>query len=648
MNLDKKQSMALNRFINGYNLFITGGAGSGKSYLIEKFANYINSNTGKTISITSTTGISALNINGITLHSWAGLDKNTNYENVDIFINKIQNSYSKLNNYLFTDILIIDEVSMLDSDTLTFLNLICKSIRNNNESFGGIQLILVGDFAQLPPVNSNNFAFNSKDWDKIIDYIIVLNTIYRQNEDIMTKFLYNIRNGIIDNLVLEKVEECSKINDILNYTHLYPNKFNVDVKNLIELEKLEGKAIELTANIICKENDSFNEFPDNLNVQEVITLKPNAFIMLTRNIDIEQKLVNGTQGYFKGINDSNKLIFQNDNGIHYISKYLWEFDNFNIEQYPICLAWAITIHKSQGMGIEYLSVDIGNNIFEDGQTYVALSRAKSLNGLHIKSFSKKSVKCNNNVSEFYNNLNKDSTKWITDKINDTTVFINKLDGRSVYKLPKTGIVIDKKENYSENDINNCKYSNYSVICSICNSFGCRNDLLSWYKEKICTECVIKNKDYRQINKTDIYKLFTKYSKKYINEKIKTIPCKIIVNNNRFKTKTKIYLIKILKDYLNESQELNKSSNKIEKKKKLEEISNNVDNIELYNKLKDYRNTQAKKLKLPTYCIFANKTIEELSKIKISSLDDLLLINGIGKNKIDKYGDDILKIINKDL
>ena len=172
--LDKKQLLAYNSFKNGYNLFITGGAGSGKSFLIESFKNYINKETNKIITITSTTGISALNIDGITIHSWAGIEANTNFENIDNFVKKIINNYNKLNNYLFTDVLIIDEISMLDSETLDFINIALKIIRNNVEPFGGIQLIMLGDFAQLPPVNSNNFAFKCKCWNEIIDYTILL------------------------------------------------------------------------------------------------------------------------------------------------------------------------------------------------------------------------------------------------------------------------------------------------------------------------------------------------------------------------------------------------------------------------------------------------------------------------------------------
>jgi len=637
---DKKQQVAYNSFKNGYNLLITGVAGSGKSFLIDSFKNYINKETDKIITITSTTGISALNIDGITLHSWAGIEANTNFGNIDNFIKKIQNNYNKLNNYLFTDTLIIDEISMLDSETLDFINIALKIIRNNVEPFGGIQLIMLGDFAQLPPVNSNNFAFKCKCWNEIIDHTIVLKKIYRQNEDQMTKFLSFIRNGIVNNFVLDIVEKCSNVNENNNLTHLYPNRFNVDIKNLVELEKLDGKTIELVANIISNKED-FIDFPDNLNVKDIITLKQNAFIMLTKNINIEQKLVNGTQGYFKGITDNNKLIFENNNGTYQISKYLWEFDNYSIEQFPVCLAWAITIHKSQGMGIDNLSVDIGNNIFEDGQTYVALSRSKSLKGLHIKNFSKKSVRSNSDIIKFYNDLDVISKNWLRDQ----NVFINQLDGRRLFdikKIPENSIIIDKvKEEPINTSINNCNYSNYDIKCSICDSLGCRNDLLVWFKEKICTECVIKNKDFKQICKTDIYKLFNNHSKKFINDKLKNEPCKIIVNKNRFRTKTKIYLIKNLKSILVESVK-----KPVEKKENLEiNIENNINNIDLYNKIKNYRNSQAKKLKIPTYCIFSNKTIEELSKRKISSLEDLIVISGIGKNKIEKYGEDILKILS---
>ena len=533
--MNKYQHLALKKFSNGYNLFITGGAGTGKSFIINQFKKQHTD-----ITITSTTGLSALHINGQTIHSWSGLTPDVDLTNVDLFVRNLQNNYSKLNNYLFTKILIIDEISMLDGDTLDFLNKVSQQIRNNNQPFGGIQLVLVGDFYQLPPVNSDTFAFQSTIWEELIDYTIILKDIYRQEDSELTYILNKVRIGSINTDISNKLLKCQTIHPDKIYTHLYPNKKDVFVKNVVELDRLSGEKIELTATIVYKKNKVPFDFPKN--IEQSIPLKKNAFIMLTKNIDFENGLVNGTQAVFITL-DGDKMVIETMNKcIHRISKHIYEYEHYSIQQFPICLAWAITIHKSQGMGIEYLSIDIGDNIFEAGQAYVALSRSKTLHGLHIKKFSKKSIICNSNVKQFYKNLSKKSSEWYR---LDDNVYRNRLNGMYRKTISNTARIIDKveetKKEYSE--LTNCKYTNYSTSCKYCDYMGCRNDYIVWYKENICCQCIIDKDKYRQVNRTDIHKMFPIYSKHFIDTKLKTIPFKHQRSNNRFRTKTKIYLLK---------------------------------------------------------------------------------------------------------
>ena len=184
--LDKKQKHAISLCKAGYNLFITGNAGTGKSFIIRQ----IKKEFGENCIITSTTGISALNIDGITIHNWSGICPDIDYNNSDLFVTKIQNNYKKLNNYLYTQILIIDEISMLDLEILEFIDKVARIIRNINLPFGGIQVVFVGDFYQLPPVNSETkFSFESKLWNNIIDYSIILKKSYRQTDLELVHFL---------------------------------------------------------------------------------------------------------------------------------------------------------------------------------------------------------------------------------------------------------------------------------------------------------------------------------------------------------------------------------------------------------------------------------------------------------------------------
>jgi len=249
--LNKKQLLSLELFNNGYNLFITGGAGTGKSFLTNMFKTKKDTRLCDIV-ITSTTGISALNIGGITIHTWAGIDHQTDTTKIDEFVHKIQNNYNKLNNYLYTKTLIIDEISMLDCETFDFINDVCKRVRKNNEPFGGIQVVFTGDFYQLPPVSDHGFAFESKCWENTIDYTIILKEIYRQQEPVLINILNKIREGNITPAIEETLQNLSNTVPGKNYTHLYSNKFNVDVTNLVELDKINGDILEYLAPLLCK------------------------------------------------------------------------------------------------------------------------------------------------------------------------------------------------------------------------------------------------------------------------------------------------------------------------------------------------------------------------------------------------------------
>lgn len=608
MMLNRYQKLAYNKCKNEYNLFITGGAGTGKSFLINSLKEYYNGiKENDSFIITSTTGLSALNINGQTIHSWAGLTPETDTNNVDLFVKSIQNNYSKLNNYLYTKTIVIDEISMLDGDTLDFLNEVIQKIRNNNQPFGGIQVILIGDFYQIPPVNNSKFAFQSSIWDQLIDYTIILKEIYRQNDNQLTYILNKIRKGYINKKIIDKLNNCKFVNQNKIYTHLYPNKKDVLIKNLIELDKLKTNIIELNLDIKFKKKKIEVNIP--LNIEETLKLKIGAFIMLTRNIDFSKKLVNGTQGIFKGITE-NKIIFETLDGVNnYIHTHTWDFENYTIEQFPICLAWAITIHKSQGMGIEYLSIDIGKNVFEYGQAYVALSRSKTLEGLHIKKFDKKSIKCNQNVKDFYTDLFNKSNKWY--KL-DNNFYENSLSGFIKKKLKTSDIIINRNENNKEyTELDNCKYTNYNYNCKICNYLGCKNDYIVWYKEHICSQCIIDNINYKQLNSQDIYKMFTNYSKNFINTKLKIIYHKYQIINNRYKTKTKIYLLKHLKEALN--------TNDIDK------------NITTNNKTKQIFISKTQRIELTYEYLLQGKSIQDIS----------ILLN-LSNSTIENYILDIIK------
>ena len=643
-NLDKQQYHAFNLYKNGYNLFISGGGGSGKSYLVKIFREY-SDNMGVRLVVTSTTGISALNINGKTIYSWAGLTPNTNLNDEESFIQNIHHNHSRLNNYLYTDILIIDEISMLSKEIFEFLNNVCKKIRHRNESFGGIQIILVGDFYQLPPINQSNvksFAFQSFIWDKVIDFTILLESSHRQNDDELVCFLNKVRIGIKDIDVEKKLKQFTNNISSSKHTHLYPNKINVEVFNLVELEKLPGESIIIEPDIIYKDSKTCDFSEDELLVGKLV-LKPGALVIINKNIDLEKKIVNGTQGIFKKFQDKKAVIITNDGREHNISKSRWEFSNYYVEQYPICLAWALTIHKSQGMGIDNLTIDIGNNVFEDGQSYVALSRSTNSNGLCIKNYSLDSIKCNSVVNNFYNNLHQKSNNWYKSLDNNRVIYTNIITGITTYKIPIKGNIVSPNVcDIDDQDIYDM-YHNYSITCDFCGNLGVRNEYNTWFNVKICTICVSNKYNYRQINRREIQTLFNlsdnKVKKLLENTKFK--PQKNIYNP-RF-GKIKIYFLKSIieklqHDSISTLDTRYKISNIDKKKteKKELKINKKKDRIDLAFNL--FNNKRKSISQIAKELDYSNSTIEsylvEAFKMKYEFNPEILVNIGMNKQIIE--------------
>ena len=555
LELDKYQKNAVQLVQAGYNLFITGSAGSGKSFLIRKCIEECRSiYQQKHISITSTTGISSLNINGITIHSWAGITPHTDFTDVDGFVENIKGNNKKYNNWKFTKMLIIDEISMLSVVMFNFLHKVAMKLRRNSEPFGGIQVIVVGDFYQLPPVKDSpdtDFVFTSSHWNEIIDYSIVLKKTHRQKEIHLISFLNKVRIGIKDESVQQSLKQYhNNSNYNKNYTHLYPNKFNVKAHNLTKVYALEGEIVENYARMI-KKNSYDYPFPSESVIEEHLLLKQNAFVIINKNIDAKKGLVNGRQGIFLGFSNESARFQTKDGIIHYISKERWEFPNYSIEQYPLRLAWALTIHKSQGMGIEKLSVDIGPNIFDDGQVYVALSRATNGDYLHIKRYSLSAIRVNKKVKKYYKQLQKKSLEWYRcDDDPDNVYYQNKLNGCTKRTLPKNAIIIEKIEEWEEEggeeEEIRTKKLNMDNLCQVCGKQPYEKMYKQYYNENVCFHCSINDDYYMELNKEDMRKKLG-ISRKNIKEVLSSCVCRKQSNrsksfNKRFVSATKLYLL----------------------------------------------------------------------------------------------------------
>ena len=591
--LDLLQIYAINKFKEGLNLFITGKAGCGKSFLVKQIMEI---DSKKNIIVTSTTGISSLNVNGKTFHSWAGITPETNLNNIDDFCNDINKNHKKWNKWLYTDILIIDEISMLNGELLDFVDKVAKKVRGNNNKFGGIQVIITGDFYQLPPVNKTEsvFAFKAKCWDNLIDEIIILKKSYRQDEKNLIKFLSYIREGKINNYVKEQLELYSKNPnyDMKQYTHLFPYRNEVNKHNIEKLKELDGKLFKNKASSKINKKE-VEYFPKDTTICQHLQLKVGALVIINKNINQDIGLVNGRQCIISSINGNDNNIDSMvldllDGNKHVLNKSIWTYNDYEIEQFPITLAWALTIHKAQGMGIEKLSVDIGLNIFNKGQVYVALSRSINSKYLHIKNYNISAIKVNSSVKKFYEKISK--TNWYALKNESGRQFYqNSLTYETLWKLPKFGVIIqEESEEVSEKvsekvseEVSKIKNNiDKQLVCSVCNIYQCCNNYLHYYKEKVCLYCISKNDYYKQFNKTELKTQFllsdTKLEKVLPN-------CYFKFEKSQYGYKsTKIYLlgqvINNISEQIDPSDYFTKSKNNSSKfieKKELNECANTV-------------------------------------------------------------------------
>ena len=407
-----------------HNCLLSGNPGSGKTFLIKQFIEWAQT-YGYKVGITATTGCSAYLINGQTINSWAGVglcDKPVDY----LVANVVK--YKKAKTWMTTDILIIDEISMMSKDMFEKLNSVGKIIRKNDKTFGGIHLICVGDFSQLSPVNGE-FIFKSELFEHTFDYGIFLDKIYRQKDDDFLKLLNEIRlNKLSTNSVslLSKIKQ-KQINksDSIQPTILLPLNKQVEIINNNKLNEINEKEyIFKYRKMSCKMSNK-NSMPPEVdkliekftNVNPILKLKKNTQVMLLKNIHTDIGLVNGSVGIIRNINCDN-VIVEFINGLTIgvsFEQFKIENDEFELtfEMIPLTVAYAISIHKSQGTSIDCCQIDIGKTIFQPQQAYVALSRITNPHidekehnkGLYIIDFDVSSFKVYKDTLEFYDRFN---------------------------------------------------------------------------------------------------------------------------------------------------------------------------------------------------------------------------------------------------
>jgi ATP-dependent DNA helicase PIF1 len=405
----------------GKNLFFTGDAGTGKSYFIREIYKELSD---KIVFKTAYTGIASINIKGMTIHSFSGCGIEIEF---DKMIKNIYNNKNALKRWFKCEILIIDEVSMLGKKFFENMEKIARKIKGNNKFFGGIQLILTGDFFQLKPIN-DEYLFKSEVFINNIRNFFELKQNYRQNDNSFRRILKEVRYGKLSQKTLNKLEERFKIKrnkkNLIKPTILYSTRKNVNIENINELKKLKtslktyiSKDFVNKTQLIHPLNLREKFFMSLLNkslYMEKLYLKKGAQVILIKNIDTLKGLVNGTKGivlYFIK-NTLDELVpvvkFQGIDKPVVINEQTLEITicdgsiktKIRRTQIPLILAWAITIHKCQGLTLKDVEISM-KHIFECGQFYVAISRVRELSGLYLKDFYPNNIKVNTEVLEFY-------------------------------------------------------------------------------------------------------------------------------------------------------------------------------------------------------------------------------------------------------
>lgn len=419
LSLSSDQQKVIELYLQGKNLFISGGAGTGKSFLL----NYLKLNfSHHDLEITSSTGISAVNIGGTTIHSWAGIGL-ANQPIEQILNNLLSTKMTKIRKRIIkTKTLAIDEISMISPEVLEILNIVFQEIRQNSQPFGGMQILFFGDFLQLPPVNRNSdelqFCFDSPIWHKLNLQNIILTEIFRQSDKKLINLLNNIRFGKITNEDKKILESRIKIiddNSAIRPTILTTHNAKVEMVNNNFLKKISAPIKQFTAEY---SGDVFKiEFlKKNCLAYQQLTLKVGAQVMMIKNTLQKEGIVNGSLGIVRDFSvKKNYPIVEFNNGKTLtVSPESWQVEKFDstnktssveasLTQVPLILAWAITIHKSQGLTLDKISCDLSDS-FTAGQSYVALSRARTLDGIFIESINFNKIHADPQAVNFYQKI----------------------------------------------------------------------------------------------------------------------------------------------------------------------------------------------------------------------------------------------------
>jgi ATP-dependent DNA helicase PIF1 len=497
-NLDNDQKDAIIRMKQGQNVFLTGGGGTGKSFVLEHFICYLknkyNEDWKRYVGITSLTGSSALLIGGTTIHSFSGigvskLDDNRIIETIS------KRKYIK-NRWKELKTLIIDEISMITPRTFRLLNKLAQFIRKNNLPFGGIQMIFSGDFCQLSPIleqhllHTMDYCFETPEWKEANIYTVYFKQIHRQSDLEFIDTLQKIRLGISDqetsSVLMSRFKKSLENKNGILPTQLYPTRDRANSVNSTFLEKLkkmhDTKTFSLNISVEQLENGDERLYNNEILEQKILSQTPvpktielckDLQVILVINLSIDEGLVNGSKGIITDFDDKGFPIVSFLNGkVRVITPYTWDIEENGMivkaVGIPLILGYGCTIHRSQGMTIELAIIDIGNNIFIGsggyGQVYVALSRVRSLSGLSILNFDPNRIKCHPKVIRYYEDLEKEIIERNKQNLSNTIKPLNftLMNEPSSQPLPIKKVIKKSKEELKTRQFNIHTFFNPTV------------------------------------------------------------------------------------------------------------------------------------------------------------------------------------------
>ena len=416
--LNAQQRTAVELARSGESFFLTGGAGTGKSFTVAAICSELEA-AGKRVFKTASTGVAALLLGcgGTTVHSWSGMGLG----DMPVLHMVAKASRAAVQRVKDTDVLVIDEISMLHPEFFLKLEEYARRIRQCDLPIGGIQLIAVGDFMQLPPVGAPPdapFCFQTPAWSACLTKMVRLTQVYRQKDEAWAHLLNRMRLGKItleDVHALQSRVGATFPEDGIEPTMLRARNSQADVLNESRLAALPGKEDVYAHKTVCgvKRKPGFSlaaagpppspevynkMVADRSPAPAVLKLRLGASVMLLKNLDLDAGLANGSLGVVKCLSPLTVTFIGGLERV--IGKEVWDikFDAGNyvcsatVEQYPLQLAWALTIHKIQGASLDRVSVALDRSLFEFGHAYVALSRIKTLQGLHLTAFDPACIK----------------------------------------------------------------------------------------------------------------------------------------------------------------------------------------------------------------------------------------------------------------